>query len=118
VRQLAQAGVHTLLAGRKHDRAVATAQALQSQGLPVEAIVLDVTDAATIAAAATEVERRHGRLDILVNHAGLPAAAAQVARRAQSISPANWHRWRGTRIRPRRSTDSPARRPTAPPRLR
>src|SRR5690606_31547511 len=71
VRQLAQAGVHALLAGRNRDRAVAAALDLQSQGLPVEAIVLDVTDPATIAAAAAEVERRHGRLDILVNNAGI-----------------------------------------------
>jgi NAD(P)-dependent dehydrogenase (short-subunit alcohol dehydrogenase family) len=85
VRQLAQAGVHTLLAGRKHDRAVATAQALQSQGLPVEAIVLDVTDAATIAAAATEVERRHGRLDILVNNAGIFIDEVEMGATGQSL---------------------------------
>ena len=42
VRQLAQAGVHTLLAGRKRDDAVAAALKLQAEGLPVEAIQLDV----------------------------------------------------------------------------
>ena len=73
VRQLAEAGVHTLLAGRDRARAVQAALKLQSQGLPVEAIALDVTDAASIAAAAAEVERRHGRLDILVNNAGILA---------------------------------------------
>ncbi len=71
VRQLAEAGVHTLLAGRDRGRAVEAALALQSGGLPVEAIVLDVTDPASIASAAAEVERRHGRLDILVNNAGI-----------------------------------------------
>ena len=71
VRQLAEAGVHTLLAGRSRDRAVAAALTLQGQGLPVEAIALDVTDAASIAAAVAEVEARHGRLDILVNNAGI-----------------------------------------------
>ena len=71
VRQLAQAGVHTLLAGRDRERATAAARELQSQGLPVEAVVLDVTDEASIAAAAAEVEARHGRLDILVNNAGV-----------------------------------------------
>lgn len=71
VRQLAQAGVHTLLAGRDRERATVAARELQAQGLPVEAVVLDVTDEASIAAAAAEVEARHGRLDILVNNAGV-----------------------------------------------
>ena len=71
VRQLAQAGVHTLLAGRDRERAVEASLGLQSQGLPVEAIALDVTDAGSIREAVREVERRHGRLDILVNNAGI-----------------------------------------------
>ncbi|HEY0504519.1 MAG TPA: SDR family oxidoreductase [Lysobacter sp.] len=71
VRQLAQAGVHTLLAGRDRARAVDAALKLQGEGLPVEAIALDVTDAASIDAAAKEIERKHGKLDILVNNAGI-----------------------------------------------
>ena len=71
VRQLAEAGVHVLLAGRDRARAVDAALALQASGLPVEAIALDVTDEASIALAVEEVGRRHGRLDILVNNAGI-----------------------------------------------
>lgn len=71
VRQLAEAGVHTLLAGRNRAKAVEAALQLQGEGLPVEAIQLDVTDADSITAAAQEVEKRHGRLDILVNNAGI-----------------------------------------------
>jgi len=71
VRQLAEAGVHTLLAGRDRDRAVAAALKLQAEGLPVEAIALDVTDSASIAGAVEAVRARHGRLDILVNNAGI-----------------------------------------------
>ena len=70
-RQLAAQGVHTLLAGRDRGRAVGAALKLQAEGLPVEAIALDVTDADSIAAAADEVARGHGRLDILVNNAGI-----------------------------------------------
>lgn len=62
VRQLAQAGVHTLLAGRKRDDAVAAALKLQAEGLPVEAIQLDVNDDISIAAAVGTVEQRHGHL--------------------------------------------------------
>jgi NAD(P)-dependent dehydrogenase (short-subunit alcohol dehydrogenase family) len=71
VRQLAQAGVHTLLAGRNGERAQAAASKLQADGLPVDAIVLDVTDGKSIAAAVAEVRERYGRLDILVNNAGI-----------------------------------------------
>jgi NAD(P)-dependent dehydrogenase (short-subunit alcohol dehydrogenase family) len=71
VRQLAEAGVHTLLAGRNRAKAVDAALQLQAKGLPVEALALDVTDAGSIAAAVAEVTRKHGRLDILVNNAGI-----------------------------------------------
>ncbi|WDS36581.1 SDR family oxidoreductase [Pseudoxanthomonas sp.] len=71
VRQLAQAGVHTLLAGRKRETAVAAALKLQAEGLPVEAIQLDVLDDVSIAAAVGTVRERYGRLDILVNNAGI-----------------------------------------------
>ncbi|HYM85856.1 MAG TPA: SDR family oxidoreductase [Pseudoxanthomonas sp.] len=71
VRQLAQAGVHTLLAGRDRAKAVEAALKLQAEGLSVEAIVLDVTDAASIVSAAGEVAKKFGHLDILVNNAGI-----------------------------------------------
>ena len=71
VRQLAQTGVHTLLAGRDRAKAVEAALKLQGEGLPVEAIVLDVTDDASISAAVDEVAKKFGHLDILVNNAGI-----------------------------------------------
>ena len=71
VRQLAASGVHTLLAGRDLGKAEEAAKALKAEGLPVEAIALDVSDAGSIAAAAKQVEASHGRLDILINNAGI-----------------------------------------------
>ncbi|HEY0661141.1 MAG TPA: SDR family oxidoreductase [Lysobacter sp.] len=71
VRQLATSGVHVLLAGRDRGKAVEASLKLQSEGLMVEAIALDVTQPGSIAAAADEVARKHGRLDILVNNAGV-----------------------------------------------
>jgi len=71
VRQLAQAGVHTLLAGRNRERAAEAAAKLKAEGLPVDAIALDVTDGKSIASALAEVRERYGRLDILVNNAGI-----------------------------------------------
>ncbi|MDX3936307.1 SDR family oxidoreductase [Stenotrophomonas sp.] len=91
VRQLAQAGVHTLLAGRKRDVAVAEALKLQAEGLPVEAIQLDVGDAASIVAAVQTVTERHGRLDILVNNAGILLDDPKLAPSAQTLQT-----WRDT----------------------
>ncbi len=71
VRQLAATGVHTLLAGRDRAKAVDAALTLQAEGLPVEAIELDVTDAASLSAAADAVAKKHGKLDILINNAGI-----------------------------------------------
>jgi NAD(P)-dependent dehydrogenase (short-subunit alcohol dehydrogenase family) len=44
---------------------------LRSQGLRVEFLGLDVTSQASVDQATAEVERRHGRLDILVNNAAI-----------------------------------------------
>jgi NAD(P)-dependent dehydrogenase (short-subunit alcohol dehydrogenase family) len=85
VRQLAQQGVHVILAGRDQAKAVAAALELQSHGLGVEAIALDVTDANSIAAAARQVEAKHGHLDILVNNAGVLADDAQKKPSEQSL---------------------------------
>jgi NAD(P)-dependent dehydrogenase (short-subunit alcohol dehydrogenase family) len=71
VRQLAEAGVTVILAGRSLDKAASVARDMQQQGLQVEPIVLDVTDDASIAAAAKEFGDKYGRLDILVNNAGI-----------------------------------------------
>jgi len=70
-RQLAQAGVHVLLAGRSIASATQAAEGLKSQGLSVDPIALDVTDPASIAAAAAHVKATFSRLDILVNNAGV-----------------------------------------------
>jgi NAD(P)-dependent dehydrogenase (short-subunit alcohol dehydrogenase family) len=85
VRQLAKAGVHTLLAGRDRAKAVDAALRLQAEGLAVEAIALDVTDAASIATAADAVAKKHGHLDILVNNAGIALDDGSKPRSGQAL---------------------------------
>ncbi|SEL11987.1 NADP-dependent 3-hydroxy acid dehydrogenase YdfG [Pseudoxanthomonas sp. GM95] len=70
-RQLAQEGVRVYLAGRDWPRAVASALCLRAEGLDVEALCLDVTDAGSIDAAAASICAWHDKLDILVNNAGV-----------------------------------------------
>lgn len=84
VRGLAAAGVHTLLAGRDHAKGVEAALKLQAEGLPVEAIVLDVTSDASIAAAVESVTGKIGKLDILINNAGILIDDASKPRSAQT----------------------------------
>ena len=69
-RQLAQAGVHVILASRDAAKGEAAAAKLEREGAGAEALTLDVTNSQSIAAAVKEVAARHGRLDILINNAG------------------------------------------------
>jgi NAD(P)-dependent dehydrogenase (short-subunit alcohol dehydrogenase family) len=70
-RQLAKTGVHVLLGSRDHKKGVDAALKLQGEGLSVEALDIDVGSSASIAEAVRAVERKHGRLDILINNAGI-----------------------------------------------
>jgi len=86
VRQLAGAGVHVLLAGRNREKAVEAALKLQSEGLSVEAIALDVANDDSITQAAIDIARRHGKLDILVNNAGVLRDDMQIKPSEQSLA--------------------------------
>ncbi|HEY0454471.1 SDR family oxidoreductase [Actinophytocola sp.] len=77
--QLAAQGVTVLLGARDATRREDAVAKLGASGASVSGIALDVTDPATIAAAAAEVESRFGRLDILVNNAGITGDLSQEA---------------------------------------
>jgi len=71
-RQLAVGGYEVLLSARDGEKAKRAAEAVaDSTGGTVRALGLDVADAASIEAAASRVRSDPGRLDVLVNNAGV-----------------------------------------------
>jgi NAD(P)-dependent dehydrogenase (short-subunit alcohol dehydrogenase family) len=76
-RQLAARDMTVLLAARDTGRREQAVSALRSDGLDVRPLALDVTDPASIQAAADHVDKHFGRLDVLVNNAGINGGSAQ-----------------------------------------
>jgi 3-oxoacyl-[acyl-carrier protein] reductase len=70
-RRLAEEGAHVALADRDEDGARAGAEALTAAGLKAFALPVDVTDADQVDRLVDEVVARTGRLDVLVNNAGM-----------------------------------------------
>ena len=65
--ELARAGAHVVLSGRSAE----TLQKAQQEVKQAETAVLDVSDRKAVAAAAQKILKQHGRIDILVNSAGI-----------------------------------------------
>jgi NAD(P)-dependent dehydrogenase (short-subunit alcohol dehydrogenase family) len=77
-RQLSQRGLTVLVGSRDAGRGADTARELAAGGADVSPVPLDVTDTASIDAAADRIRGDHGRLDALVNNAGATVAAPAV----------------------------------------
>jgi NAD(P)-dependent dehydrogenase (short-subunit alcohol dehydrogenase family) len=70
-RQLATEGVTVIMAGRDPEGIEAAAASLTEQGLSVLPAVLDVTNDDQLEALRARIEADFGRLDILINNAGV-----------------------------------------------
>lgn len=69
--RLARAGAHVVLAARNGARAASLAGELTAEGLSASARATDVTKIDDLNALVEKVDDRHGRLDCLVNAAGV-----------------------------------------------
>ncbi|KAI0487220.1 NAD(P)-binding protein [Xylaria cf. heliscus] len=78
---LADGSFHVLLGARSEEKGQAALTDLRSHNLPgtVELLCLDVADEGSIAVAAKLVEKKHGRLDVLVNNAGIAGGKGTLA---------------------------------------
>ncbi|MCZ6882323.1 MAG: SDR family NAD(P)-dependent oxidoreductase, partial [Gammaproteobacteria bacterium] len=70
-RALAEAGFHVLLASRDLDSGEALAKSISDEGLSVEAVKLEMTSQSDIDALAGYLADTHGRVDVLINNAGI-----------------------------------------------
>ena len=70
-RQLAQAGILPVIGARDRTAGAKAVAVLGREGLTAHALPLDVTSAADRSAAADFLRDRYGRLDILINNAGV-----------------------------------------------
>lgn len=87
-RQLAGRGIRVMLTSRDAAQGRAAADRLRSQGLAVRHHPLDVIDPASVAALADTLRREGGRIDALINNAGvaLEGFDADVARRTLAVN--------------------------------
>jgi len=70
-KQLGEKGITVVVGARKLEAAEETAAKLNAQGIDAYGIQLEVTSAADRNAAARFIEERFGKLDILINNAGV-----------------------------------------------
>lgn len=85
--ELARAGAHVVISGRT-ERTNQEGLSQIKKLANAEAIQLDVSDKKAVAAAAAEIEKRHGRIDILVTSAGTNIGGAK--RNFKTMSVEGW----------------------------
>ena len=77
-RRLGEAGATVVLADVDGAKAEAAAGRLANRGPGALGMAMDVADEASVTAAFADVARRYGRLDVLINNAGIAARKASI----------------------------------------
>jgi 3-oxoacyl-[acyl-carrier protein] reductase len=71
VQRLAKDGFHVVAVARTLDKLEAICNQIKSEGGSAEPLAVDISDPKALAAAVEKVAETHGRLDVLVNNAGI-----------------------------------------------
>lgn len=71
VKRLAKDGLHVVAVARNAEKLNAVIEQVKSAGGSAEALVCDIADSAAFGQAIEAVGEKHGRIDVLVNNAGI-----------------------------------------------
>ena len=83
---LSEAGARVVIADTNPATAEESRDRLRAKGRDVEMTVMDVTDSARVDAVADEVMARYGRIDVLVNNAGIARSETP----AETVTDEHW----------------------------
>src|SRR5262245_40271828 len=86
VEALAEAGARVIIADRDEALADEARAALRTKGFDAEIVIMDVTDAARVMRVADEMVSRNGKIDILVNSAGIARSETP----AEKVTDEHW----------------------------
>jgi NAD(P)-dependent dehydrogenase (short-subunit alcohol dehydrogenase family) len=85
VRQLAAKGFTVLLGARDREKGETAAAALRKEGLDVDAVEIDIANPAHYKELAALIEKEYGKLDVLINNAGVMLENQGGTREASTI---------------------------------
>jgi 3-oxoacyl-[acyl-carrier protein] reductase len=94
-RKLAALGATVVLCGRTLKLLEATAVSISANGGQAQALACDITDLGSVQALAAAVQSNFGRIDILINNAGVGSFAAPL----HEMTPEAWEKILNTNLR-------------------